>query len=47
MGRAGKIDCGASCEAVCGEMMPLHLGSLKKCLVEREAIQVIINLLFE
>jgi hypothetical protein len=45
MGRAEKINCGASCEAVCGEMMPLDPLSTKKCLVEKEAVQVIINLL--
>ena len=45
MGRAEKIDCGASGEAVCGEMMPLTPFKHKKCLVEREAVQVIINLL--
>jgi hypothetical protein len=32
MGWAEKIDCGASGEAVCGEMMPLHLLSIKNVL---------------
>jgi len=45
MGRAEKIDCGASCEADCGEMIALHPLSTKKCLVESKAVQVIMNLL--
>jgi hypothetical protein len=40
-----KIDCGASSEAVCGKIIPLPPFKYKNCLVERESVQVIINLL--